>query len=73
MKLKQLFAAAVVTSVAMLGTATAFAADVAIDTSGIQSQITAGATSAGAIAGYVAIGLSVLACAGVIFGMLRKA
>lgn len=48
----------------------AFAVPISID--GIEAQINEGATSAGTVAGYVALGLAVLACAGVIFGMLRK-
>jgi type IV secretory pathway VirB2 component (pilin) len=50
----------------------AMAAAIPISTDGIEDQITAGATSAGTVAGYVALALAVLACAGVIFGMLRK-
>lgn len=64
---------AVAAAVTALSSAQAYAAGIAIDTAGIEAQITSGATNAGAIAGYVAIGLSVLACAGIIFGMLRKA
>lgn len=45
---------------------------VEVDTSGVEAQINSGATSAGTIAGYVAIALALLACAGVIFSMLRK-
>lgn len=51
----------------------AMAAAIPIDISGIEEQITAGGTSAGTVAGYVALALAVLACAGVVFGMLRKA
>ena len=51
----------------------AFAAVVPISIDGVEEQITAGGTSAGTVAGYVAIALAVLACAGVVFGMLRKA
>jgi hypothetical protein len=63
--------AVVAAAVSMFATAQAFAVD--IDTSGIEAQINSGATSAGSVAGYVALALAVLATAGVIFGMLRKA
>lgn len=54
-----------------LSTSAAFAqVPIAID--GVETQIQTGATTAGTIAGYVAIALSLLACAGVIFAMLRK-
>lgn len=56
--------------VAAVTAPSAFAVPIAID--GIEAQIQEGATSAGTVAGYVALGLAVLACAGVIFGMLRK-
>lgn len=62
-----------VAAAALVGSVQVFAADIAIDTAGISSQISAGATSAGQIAGYVALALAVLATAGVIFSMLRKA
>jgi hypothetical protein len=51
----------------------AMAAAIPISIEGVQDQITAGGTSAGTVAGYVALALAVLACAGVVFGMLRKA
>lgn len=54
-----------------LSTSAAFA-QVPIDISGVESQINSGATSAGTVAGYVALALALLACAGVIFSMLRK-
>ncbi|MCO2828589.1 capsid protein [Pseudomonas aeruginosa] len=50
----------------------AFAESV-IDTAAIKAQIDQGGADAGTIAGYVAVALAVLACAGVVFGMLRKA
>ncbi len=55
-----------------LSTSAAFA-QVPISIEGVEAQINSGATSAGTVAGYVALGLAVLACAGVLFGMLRKA
>lgn len=60
-------------SLAAVSAGQAMAAAIPIDISGIEGQINAGATSAGSVAGYVALALAVLACAGVIFGMLRKA
>lgn len=65
--------AALVAGVTAFSAGQAMAADIPIDISGIQSQISTGATSAGTVAGYVALALAVLACAGVVFGMLRKA
>lgn len=64
---------ALVAGVSALSAGQAMAASIPIDISGIEAQITEGGTSAGAVAGYVALALAVLACAGVIFGMLRKA
>ena len=63
----------IVTGVALFSAGQAMAAVIPISTDGIEEQITAGATSSGTVAGYVALALAVLACAGVIFGMLRKA
>lgn len=61
---------AVIGAVVAMSTTAAFAVPISID--GVEAQIQEGATSAGTVAGYVALGLAVLACAGVIFGMLRK-
>lgn len=55
-----------------LVTAPAAFAAVPIAIDGIEAQINAGATSAGTVAGYIALALALLACAGVIFSMLRK-
>ncbi|MBB2494486.1 major capsid protein [Aquipseudomonas ullengensis] len=63
---------ALVVGVSVFSAGQAMAAAIPIDISGIEEQINAGATSAGSVAGYVALALAVLACAGVIFGMLRK-
>lgn len=60
-------------SVSLVAAGQAFAAAIPISIDGVEEQITAGGTSAGTVAGYVALALAVLACAGVIFGMLRKA
>lgn len=65
--------AAIGAGVAVASAGQAMAAAIPIDISGIEAQITAGGTSAGQVAGYVALALAVLACAGVVFGMLRKA
>lgn len=65
--------AALVGGIAVFSAGQAMAAAIPINIEGIQEQITAGATSAGSVAGYVALALAVLACAGVVFGMLRKA
>lgn len=59
--------------VAVFSAGQAMAAAIPISIEGVQEQITAGGTSAGTVAGYVALALAVLACAGVVFGMLRKA
>lgn len=64
---------ALVAGVSVFSAGQAMAAAIPIDISGIEGQITAGATSAGSVAGYVALALALLACAGVVFGMLRKA
>ncbi|GAC1030284.1 hypothetical protein thsps21_11110 [Pseudomonas sp. No.21] len=48
-------------------------ADSIIDTAAIKASMDAAKSDAGTVASYVAIALSVLACAGVVFGMLRKA
>lgn len=65
---------ALVAGVSVFSAGQAMAAAIPIDISGIEAQIESGATSAGSVAGYVALALAlaVLACAGVIFGMLRK-
>lgn len=60
-------------SVSLVAAGQAMADAVPIDIAGIEGQITAGATSAGTVAGWVGLALAVLACAGVVFGMLRKA
>jgi hypothetical protein len=65
--------AALVGGIAVFSAGQAMAAAIPISIEGIQEQITAGGTSAGTVAGYVALALAVLACAGVVFGMLRKA
>lgn len=65
--------AALVGGVAVLSAGQAMAEVIPIDVTGIEDQITAGGTSAGTVAGWVGLALAVLACAGVIFGMLRKA
>lgn len=65
--------ASLVAGITAFSAGQAMAAAIPIDISGIEGQITAGATSAGSVAGYVALALAVLACAGVVFGMLRKA
>ncbi|WP_269963171.1 capsid protein [Pseudomonas citronellolis] len=44
-----------------------------IDTAAIGAKMTQASTDGGTVAGYIALALSVLACAGVVFGMLRKA
>ncbi|WP_236209240.1 capsid protein [Pseudomonas tohonis] len=59
--------------VTALTTGQAFAEVIPIKIDGIEAQIQSGATSSGTVAGYVALALAVLACAGVIFSMLRKA
>lgn len=69
-QLKNLF---LVSSIAVFSAGQAMAAAIPIDVTGIEEQITAGGTSAGTVAGWVGLALAVLACAGVIFGMLRKA
>ncbi|MCY1276879.1 Phage Coat protein B [compost metagenome] len=51
----------------------AFAAESIIDTAAIQTAMSQAKTDAGTVAGYIALALAVLACAGVVFGMLRKA
>lgn len=48
-------------------------ADSVIDIAAIKAAMESAKSDAGAVAGYVAIALAVLACAGVVFGMLRKA
>lgn len=48
-------------------------ADSVIDTAAIKTQMASAQADAGTVAGYVALALAVLACAGVVFGMLRKA
>lgn len=69
-QLKNLF---LVSSITAFSAGQAMAAAIPIDVTGIEEQITAGGTSAGTVAGWVGLALAVLACAGVIFGMLRKA
>lgn len=55
-------------------TVPAFAAgESVIDTAAIQAKMAQAGTDAGTVAGYVALALAVLACAGVVFSMLRKA
>ncbi len=44
----------------------------AIDTAAIESQMAAASADASTIAGYIALALAVLACASVVFSMLRK-
>lgn len=68
-----LSALALTAGVSVFSAGQAMAAAIPISIEGIEDQITAGGTSAGTVAGYVALALAVLACAGVIFGMLRKA
>lgn len=60
-------------SVAAFSAGQAMAAVVPIDISGVQEQVESGGTSAATVAGYVALALAVLATAGIIYGMLRKA
>lgn len=64
---------ALVAGVSVFSAGQAMAAAIPIDITGIEGQINAGAASAGSVAGYVALALALLACAGVVFGMLRKA
>ncbi|MDH0897703.1 MULTISPECIES: hypothetical protein, partial [unclassified Pseudomonas] len=64
-KLQSVRNVALVGSAAVLSTGQAMAAAIPIDVTGIQEQINAGGTSAGTVAGYVALALAVLACAGV--------
>lgn len=61
-------------SVSAVTAVPAFAAgESIIDTAAIKAAMESAKSDAGTVAGYVAIALSVLACAGVVFGMLRKA
>lgn len=70
---KALRNASLVAGITAYSASQAMAAAIPIDVTGIEEQITAGGTSAGTVAGWVGLALAVLACAGVIFGMLRKA
>lgn len=56
-----------------VGAAVSLPAYAAMDTAAIKTQMDTAADQAGTVAGYIALALSVLACAGVVFGMLRKA
>ncbi|MGY4532662.1 type IV secretory pathway VirB2 component (pilin) [Pseudomonas sp. TE3786] len=58
-------------SVAMAGNAMAAVIPV-VDVDEVKAQISQGGTDAGSIGTTIAIVLAVLACAGVVFGMLRK-
>lgn len=58
-------------SVAMAGNAMAAAVPV-VDLDEVKAQIAQGGTDAGGIGTAIAIVLAILACAGVVFGMLRK-
>lgn len=61
-------------SVSAVTAVPAFAAgESIIDTAAIKAAMDSAKSDAGTVAGYVAIALAVLACAGVVFGMLRKA
>ena len=58
-------------SVAMAGNAMAAVIPV-VDVDEVKAQIAQGGSDAGSIGTTIAIVLAVLACAGVVFGMLRK-
>lgn len=63
---------AVLAGVAALLASGLSSAAVVIDTSGIKEQIEQGATSAGAIGGYIVIALSVIVTIGIIIACMRK-
>ncbi|WP_313513156.1 MULTISPECIES: major capsid protein [Pseudomonas] len=72
-QLKALNTAARNLAIASVGTVMAVPAFAAIDISGVETELTSAGTNAGTVAGWVAVALVVLAGAGIIFGMLRKA
>lgn len=70
MQLSTMFRNACIATVATVATVPAFAA---MDVAPIQAEMTQAGDNAGNVGTWIAIALVVLAGAGIVFGMLRKA